>query len=140
MRLIQTMALGAAALGGLAACGQSDEAFRASYRTKAVTACTQGAARAPNAANVDTNRLCTCMVDGYMRATSTDQLKAERNQTAAPAAAQQAMMQCAQEQAAAMRGAAPDTNAAPVAPEAPAAPAAPAESGGADENSGAAEQ
>lgn len=127
MRLIRTMTIAALTVGGLVACGQGDEAFRASYRTKAVAACTQGAARAPNAGNVDTNRFCNCMVDGYMRATSTEQLKAERNQTAPPAAAQQAMMQCVREQGGAVPGAPPESSAAPAVPEtAPAAPPEPA--------------
>ena len=97
MRIFQTMMLGAVALGGLAACGQSDEAFRASYRTKALASCNRGGQTAPNPGNVDVNRLCTCVVDGYMRSTPTDRLRAEGDQSTPPAAAQQAMMQCAQE-------------------------------------------
>ncbi len=134
MRLIRTMALGAVALSGLAACGQSDEAFRASYRTKAVEACNQGARSAPNSAGADMNRFCSCIVDRYMQATSTQQLRAERNQTTPPSAAQEAMMQCVREQGGAMSGAMP----AP-APESSPAPPAPAEPGAAGENGAAAE-
>lgn len=124
MRLIMGMTAGLLTLSGLAACGQNEDAFRASYRTKAVESCSRGAGMAPNAAGIDTGRLCNCMVDAYMRATSTAQLKAEQNQTTAPPAAQAAMMQCAQEQARAMQGAAPGT---PPASNEPAAASAPPE-------------
>jgi hypothetical protein len=126
MRLILAMPIMAAAVAGLAACGQSDDAFRASYRTKAVEACSQGARSAAGSAGVDANRLCSCMVDNYMRATSTEQLKAERDKTTPPPAARAAMMQCAREQAGAMSAPAPVTppaanEAAAPAPEVPAA-------------------
>jgi len=118
MRLILTTAVATLALSGLAACGQGDDAFRASYRTKAVEACVQGGQRSPNAGQVDTNRFCNCMVDGYMRETSSEQLKAERNQSTPPPAAQRAMAQCIQAELGGQPGATPT---APTAP--PAAPA-----------------
>lgn len=133
MLSIRTIALGAVALGALAACGQSDEAFRASYRTKAVDTCNQGARSTPAPAGVDAARLCACIVDRYMAATTTEQLRAERNQTRPPPAAQNAMMQCAQEQARNLPGAA--GAAAPETPAAPAEPGAADENGAAHENS-----
>jgi len=81
---------------GLAACSESDEAFRARYRTQAIEACVQGG-RSSNPAGLDASRFCPCMVDGYMRATPSDRLKAERNETAPPPAARAAIEQCARE-------------------------------------------
>ncbi|MET1112318.1 MAG: hypothetical protein ABWX67_12395 [Allosphingosinicella sp.] len=107
MRLILTTAVATLALSGLAACGQGDDAFRTSYRTKAVEACVQGGQRSPGAGSVDTSRFCNCMVDGYMRETSSEQLKAERNQSSPPPAAQRAMAQCLQQQLGATPGATP---------------------------------
>jgi hypothetical protein len=130
MQLIRTIALGAVTLGALAACGQSDDAFRASYRTRALPSCNQGARSAPSPAGVDAGRLCTCIVERYMAATTTEQLRAERDQSRPPPAAQNAMMQCAQEQARNLPGVSP-------APEAGAAPAGPTESGTGEENGAA---
>ena len=66
MQLIRTIALGAVALGALAACGQSDEAFRASYRTKAVDTCNQGARSTPAGPSIDKREATTqvLVVDG----------------------------------------------------------------------------
>ncbi len=97
MRLFLCIPLTAATMATLGACGQSDEAFRASYRTKSVEACVTGTRASPNAALVDGQRLCTCMVDRYMRDTPSDRLKAERDQTEPPPAARAAMIQCATE-------------------------------------------
>lgn len=100
----------AAAASAIAACSQSDDAFRTSYRTKAVGDCTRGAQSQPNPAGLNMEQLCTCMVDGYMRATPTDRLKAERDQNAPPAAANAAMQQCVQQVLQNMGGSLPGAN------------------------------
>ena len=97
MRSLLGIAVGAFALGGLAACGESDEAFRSSYRTKAISECTGGARSRPNPTGGNIEQLCSCMIDGYMRVTPTERLKAERNQSATPAAADAARQQCLQQ-------------------------------------------
>lgn len=122
MRLILAMPLMAAAVTGLAACGQSDEAYKASYRNELTAQCTQQAgAAAPPGANVA--GLCSCMIDRYVANTPVDRLKAERSQSEMPAAAREAMMHCAQQEMQRQLGNA--TSALPTAPAAP-APAAPA--------------
>jgi hypothetical protein len=129
MRLILAMPLMAAAVAALGACGQSDETFKATYRNELVTQCSRDAARgAP--AGVNVQGLCTCMIDRYVANTPVDRLKTERGQTEIPAAAREAMMQCAQEEMRRQMGGA--TGATPATP-APAteAPAAPAETPGA---------
>ena len=93
MHHFRTMALGTLVLTGLAACGESDDAFKASYRTRLTQACTQ--ASGPGAA--EGQRICTCMIDRYVANTPVSQLRAEKDQTAMPAAAQQALQQCTQE-------------------------------------------
>lgn len=87
MRLMLSMPLMVACIAGLAACGQNDEAFRASYRNQLMGACARGPARA--------STICTCMVDRYMRDTPIERLRAEKSQTEMPPAARQAMIQCA---------------------------------------------
>jgi hypothetical protein len=94
MRLISTISLPILTICTLVACGESDEAFRANYRTKAVADCARGANSQSNPTGVNMNQLCGCMVDGYMRVTPTDRLKAERDQSEAPPAANAAMRQC----------------------------------------------
>lgn len=96
MRVMVGLTLGILGISGLAACSESDEAFRARYRTQAIEACVQGG-RSSNPAGIDASRFCPCMVDGYMRATPSDRLKAERNETAPPAAARAAIEQCARQ-------------------------------------------
>ena len=104
MRMMAVVSLGLVGLTGLAACSESDEAFRARYRTEAINACVQGA-RTSNPGNLDPNRFCTCMVDGYMRGTPSERLRAERGENTPPPAAQAAIQQCARE----MMGGAPAT-------------------------------
>jgi hypothetical protein len=99
MRLMLSMAVTAVAL---AACGQSEEAFRADYRTKAVSSCVTGARSSPNAAQataagINPETLCNCMIDRYMRDTPIDRLKSEANSSTPPPAAQAAAQQCAME-------------------------------------------
>lgn len=106
MRVTIFLSLGLVGLSALAACSESDEAFRARYRTEAIASCVQGA-RTSNPGNLDPNRFCPCMVDGYMRGTTTDRLKAERNDNSPPPAAQTAMAQCAREIMGAQGGATP---------------------------------
>lgn len=96
MRVMTFVSLGLVGLTGLAACSESDEAFRARYRTEAIARCVQGA-RTSNPAGLDPNRFCTCMVDGYMRGTPSERLRAERSQNEPPPAAQSAIAQCARE-------------------------------------------
>ena len=97
MRIMLAVSLGIVGLSGLAACGESDAAFRARYRTTAVQACVEGG-RTSNPANLDANRFCSCMVDAYMQAATTEQLKADRNTTEPPPAARAAIEQCARQQ------------------------------------------
>ncbi len=99
MRLMLSMAVAAVAL---AACGQSEEAFRADYRTRAVSSCVTGARSSPNAAQataagINPETLCNCMIDRYMRDTPIDRLKSEENSSTPPPAAQAAARQCALE-------------------------------------------
>lgn len=106
MRRVAVLSLSIAGFSGLAACTQSDEAYRASYRTEQIATCVSSAT--PSArATVDPNRFCTCMIDRYMQGTSTERLKAERNQSEAPPAAQAAATQCAREAAVGGAGAGP---------------------------------
>jgi hypothetical protein len=85
-------------VAGLGACGQSDEAFRATYRTGAVESCVTGARSAPNAAvaaaQIDFQRLCGCTVDAYMAQATTEQLRREGSGSTPPPAARAAMMTC----------------------------------------------
>ena len=106
MRMMAIVSLGLVGLSGLAACSESDEAFRARYRTEAIAACVQGA-RTSNPGNLDPNRFCSCMVDGYMRGTTSDRLRAERSQNEPPPAAQSAIAQCAREMTGGQAGAPP---------------------------------
>jgi hypothetical protein len=122
MRLILAMPLMAAAVVGLGACGQSDDAYKASYRNELVAQCTRDAGRAaPAGANVA--GLCQCMIDRYVANTPVDRLKAERNQSEMPPAAREAMMHCAQQEMQRQLGNV--TTAIPPAPTVP-APEAPA--------------
>lgn len=94
------LAAAAVLLPALAACSESEAAFRDSYRTRAVDSCLAGArsAAAASPARVDVQRMCECIVDRYMAETSVEALRAEENQPTAPPAAQRAMTQCAAEQ------------------------------------------
>ena len=99
MRTILTAASLAIATAGLAGCGGSDESFRAEYRTRAVEACASGARASPNAAaaqsaGVNLQRVCECAVDRHLANNSTAALRGEKQDTAAPAGAQTAMIQC----------------------------------------------
>lgn len=96
MRLVPTAAFLTFAAAALGACGNSDEAFRATYRTGAVESCMSGARAAPNAAatGLDFQRLCGCAVDAYMAQTSTEQLRREGSGATPPPAARAAMMTC----------------------------------------------
>ena len=88
-------------------------------------------------AGINADQLCTCAIDGYMRATPVDQLKREQG-TAAPAglasATQQCVMQMMRQNAG---GATPAANEAAAA-EAP--PAAAEENAATEENGAAAEE
>jgi hypothetical protein len=136
MRLIWTMTAAAFAVTGLAACGQSDDAYRASFRTQALRNCQQGADTATRQqlaqAGITPERLCTCVIDKYMQSATMAQLRQDANNPNPPAM-QQASIQCVQEVMGQSRGApaAPALNEAAPAPEAPAAPAEP---GAAEEN------
>lgn len=79
--------------------GESDEAYRARYRSRAMDLCRQGAGSAPNAGIIDASQLCTCMVDSYMRASSSEQIRAEKDLPEAPERTSAAMDQCAREAA-----------------------------------------
>jgi hypothetical protein len=98
MRLVLTAASLTVAIAGLGACGASDEAYRATYRTGAVESCVTGARSAPNAAaaaaQVDFQRLCGCTVDAYMAQATTEQLRREGSGSTPPPAARAAMMTC----------------------------------------------
>ena len=96
MRLMTGFALGLVGISGLAACGETDVAFRARYRTQAIQACEEGG-RSSNPAGIDASRFCPCMVDRYMQATPSEQLKTERSQSTPPPAARAAIEQCARE-------------------------------------------
>jgi hypothetical protein len=110
MRVMIGLSLGMVGLSGLAACSESDEAFRARYRTEAIASCVQGA-RTSNPGNLDPNRFCPCMVDGYMRGTPSERLRAERNDNTPPPAAQTAMAQCARDLMGGPAGATPPAEA-----------------------------
>lgn len=94
MRMLTIVTASLVTVTILAACGGSEESFRAEYRTKAVSECRRGAESQPNPGGVNMAQICECMVDGYMRATSTDRLKAESSQSSAPPAANAAAQQC----------------------------------------------
>ena len=143
MRLISTMAFAALTVTGLAACGQSEESYRANLRTQGIANCRSGAsANSAEAAQLSqiglsVEQFCTCAIDRYMRTASYDQLKREQSNPSPPgltAAGAQCVAEHVQQSGAA-RGAAPDTNTAPAAPEA----ANSTEPAAADEN-GTAEQ
>jgi len=107
--MMSSIAVLALAATGLVACGETDEAFRSNYRTSAIAECTRGAQSAPSVPGINPEQLCTCMVEGYMRDTPSDRLKAERGQTQAPPAAQSAMMECVRQATSGQSGAAPAT-------------------------------
>lgn len=90
--------------------GESDAAYRARYRSQAMDMCRQGVASTPDGAILDAEQLCTCMVDSYMRDSSSEQLRAEKNLPAGPARADAVWARCAQE-AAQRAGAPPRSNA-----------------------------
>jgi hypothetical protein len=96
MRLALTAALLTLTAAGLGACGASDAAYRATYRSSAVESCMSGARSAPNAAatGIDFQQLCGCAVDAYMNTTSTEELRRQGNSSVAPPGARTAMMQC----------------------------------------------
>ena len=102
MRPILAAAAIAAVAGSaaLAACGESEAAFRDAYRTRSVESCVAGArsAAAAAASELDFQRMCECAVDRYMAETSVEDLRAQEKQTVAPAGAQRAMTQCLAEQ------------------------------------------
>lgn len=91
----------------LSACGGNEDSFRAEYRTKAVSECRRGAESQPNPGGVNMVQLCECMVDGYMRATPTDRLKAESDQNTPPPAANAAAQQCMRQAIQGQMGGAP---------------------------------
>lgn len=128
MRILLGMTLGAVAITGLGACGQSEEAFRASYRTEALRSCTAGANSTNTAPltqlGITVQALCECAIDRYMQATPVDQLRREMNATEMPAGVRNATIQCTTQLMRPQGGAA--TPALP-STEAPAAPAAPTE-------------
>lgn len=142
MRLMLSMTVGVLAFAGLSACGQNEQALRASFRTQAMANCQSGGTPAARSQltlmGITPEQLCSCAIDRYMRTASIDQLKQDRN-TAMPPGLNTATMQCASEL---MRrpapGAAPAaTEAAPAieaAPPAEAPPAEPEENGVAEED------
>ena len=101
MRNLLGLATGAALLGGLSACGGGEEAFRNNMRSQGIANCQRGAAPEALAQvrelGTTVDALCTCAIDRYMRATSIEQLRQDRN-NALPPALRNAMMQCMAEQ------------------------------------------
>ena len=86
MRLLANASLSLLTLSGLAAC-QSEESYRAEFRTEAVRNCLNGdpAAKAQlTSMGVDMSRLCNCVIDGYMRSASYDQLKQDQDNPSPP--------------------------------------------------------
>ncbi len=75
--------------------GESDEVYRSRYRTQAMDRCLEGARSTPDG-DINANQNCACVVDSYMRDTSSEQLKADANQPTAPARVEAARAQCAQ--------------------------------------------
>ena len=141
MRLTMSMTVGVLALVGLSACGQNEEAQRATYRTQALANCRAGSTPAAErqlaAAGISAEQLCTCAIDRYMRAASLEQLKRESS-TEMPAGLQTTTTQCVSEMVRRPApGATPGANEAAPAAEAP--PAAPEQEGAAEE-SGPAEE
>ncbi len=130
MRLMLSMAVAAVALTGLAACGQSEEAYRANLRTQGIANCQRGSnpavASQLQQMGLTVEQLCTCAIDRYMRGASYEQLKADQNNPSPPAL-EAATAQCVAERVGQTpAGAAPASNQPLPSPEAPAAPAEPA--------------
>ena len=145
MRLIWTMTAAAAAVTGLAACGQSEQQIRTTSREGLLLGCRNGDAsdRATlNQAGVSVDRFCTCAVDRYMQSASIDELKQmSRNSGTMPPGLTAAATQCASElvsQANPAAGAASAGNQTAAEPAAPAEGAA-AEGGETGGDNGAAE-
>ena len=143
MRLIMGMTIGLAALTGLTACGQSEEALRNTTREALLLGCRNGAAadRATlTQAGISVDRYCTCSVDRYVRGLTSEQLKdISRNPSNAPGL-EAAAAQCVGELMPAAASGAPTTgNEAAPATDAP-APAPAAEDGEAAEGNEASEQ
>jgi hypothetical protein len=100
MRLMLSMAVGVLTLTGLAACGQSEQSLRSSFRSQALANCQRGADASQRAqltqVGINIDQLCTCAIDRYMQAASVDQLKADANNPDPPAL-RSASIQCASE-------------------------------------------
>ena len=128
MRTLSSITLGLAALTGLAACGQSEEALRNSTRDLMLVGCRNGPAaeRAALAqAGVNVDQYCACAIDRTLRPLTSEQLKQiSRNPNAVPGM-EAAAMQCVREMvpAAATGNEAAGNETAPAAPETPAAAA-----------------
>lgn len=142
MRLMLSMTVGALALAGLSACGQNEQALRASFRTQAMENCRAGATPAARGQltqlGISADQLCSCAIDRYMRAASIDQLKQDRG-TEMPAGLNAATTQCVTELVRrSTPGAAPAASEPAPAAEAPPAieapPTATEEDGAAEEN------
>jgi hypothetical protein len=97
MRLISAVTLGAFAFG-LSGC-QSEESYRASFRSQALSNCRSGATPATTSQlsqiGMTPESACTCAVDRYMRGASYDQLKRDANNQSA---LDTSMIQCVSEQ------------------------------------------
>ena len=95
----RTLAAGAACalICLLAACGggASDNEIRASMRETAISSCIAASRDAPNNAQFDWPRLCSCATDRYMAGKSTSDL---RNAPSQDPARRAASRQCAIEQ------------------------------------------
>jgi hypothetical protein len=94
------VALGALALAG---CGNSDDGYRAAYRTRSVQACVTGARQSPTAPDaiglgIDFQHVCECAVDRHIAQTPIEQLRGEEGSTTEPPGATEAMRQCLIEQ------------------------------------------
>ncbi len=86
MRLLASIPLSLLSIAALAAC-QSEESYRAEFRGEALRNCQNGdpAAKAQlSAMGVDMASLCGCVIDGYMRSASYDQLKQDQNNPSPP--------------------------------------------------------
>lgn len=104
MRLILSLAVGAAALAGC----QSDDQFKQQWRETAVNACTEAARTQPMPAGLDAAQVCNCSIDRIMQGKSAADLRAHRSGPAD----EEAAAQCARQAMGASTGAPAAGNAA----------------------------